>query len=129
MSRMAALAASAALLASPPAAAQTADQAMARYRETFQPTQQLDCPKSENSDDIVVCGRTEERSKERLPLPVEDPGARIAGEPISAVTASRAGTERCTTTGPNQKCSSGFPVFAVAGFLYRLAKKVADPDE
>ena len=129
LSRMAAWIVSASLILTPAAKAQTADQALAKYHETFSSARYVDCPQAQDGEEIVVCGRSDERSKERLPLPVDpDPGARIAGEPISAVTASKAGTERCTTTGPNQSCSSGLPVFAIAGFLFRLARKVADPD-
>ncbi len=110
------------------ASAQTTEEAMTRYKQTFQSPREMDCPRSTDTD-IVVCARPDgERDPNRLPLPSEDAGRRLPGEPIGAVAASGVGNERCSTTGPNQQCGGGFPVFAIAGFLFRVAKKVADPE-
>ena len=70
------------------AAPQTADQAMAQYRRTFRPVEELRCPKSVGPEDIVVCGRREGRDPDRVPLPDErEPGERVT-------SGRRRGTER-----------------------------------
>ena len=68
----------------PAAAAQTAEQAMARYREVIQPTAELDCPKGKEGEDIVVCGR---RPGNPLPLPIE----RGPGEVVRHINEQRSG--------------------------------------
>ena len=62
----------------------TAEQALETYRKTFQSPRQLDCPKSEGSDEIIVCARSKGApDPNRLPLPVmREPGDRIPGEAL-----------------------------------------------
>ncbi len=84
MSRMTA----ALLLASAPASAGaevTAEQALARYRQAFKPTQELDCPKG--GEEIVVCApRKGAPNPYRLPLGAQrEPGERVPGEASSDV--------------------------------------------
>jgi hypothetical protein len=88
MSRMA-LALPLALAATPAAAGQaatqparTAEEAMANYRQTFESVRELDCPTSEDPEEIVVCGRPSGApDPNRAPLPIaREPGARIPGE-------------------------------------------------
>ena len=69
-------------IAAPPI---TAEQAMTNYRKVIKTTRELDCPRGESTDEIVVCGnRQDEARAGRLPLPVaREPGARIAGEPLA----------------------------------------------
>ena len=111
------------------AAAQDPDTTETAYRTTFPIIAELDCPRGQSDDDIVVCGRRDGESPYRLPLPVEpEPGARVAGEAPSAVTAM--GTrEKCSTSGPNQNCGGGLPVFAIAATLVKLVEKAIDPEE
>jgi len=68
-----------------PAQSLTAEQALHAYRRTFPSPRQLDCPKGEGSEEIVVCARPRGvPDPNRLPLPVaSEPGARIAGEALS----------------------------------------------
>jgi hypothetical protein len=68
-------------LAAPAAAAEplTAEKAIEHYREVFVPAEQLDCPRSADPEEILVCGRKPgARDPDRLPLPVE----RVAGERV-----------------------------------------------
>jgi hypothetical protein len=76
------------LLVTAPAFAQdrvTAEQALSNYRKVMVPTAELDCPRGDDGEEIVVCGKRKgEKSPYRLPLPVErEPGARIPGEALS----------------------------------------------
>src|SRR3546814_15369874 len=68
-----------------PAQTLTAEQALENYRDTFVPVSELDCPESENPDEIVVCGRRPGApDPNRLPLPVEPlPGARASDDALS----------------------------------------------
>ena len=63
----------------------TAEKALDTYRKTFQSPRQLDCPRGEGSDEIVVCARPKDApDPDRLPLPVaREPGARIRGEALA----------------------------------------------
>ena len=63
----------------------TAEQALSNYRKVIKTTAELDCPKGESSDEIVVCGNREGEARlGRLPLPVaREPGERRAGEPLA----------------------------------------------
>lgn len=65
----------------PPA---TAEEALANYRQTFQATRELDCPRGKDPNDIVVCARPKDApDPNRAPLPIpREPGARIPGEPL-----------------------------------------------
>ena len=76
------------LLLAAPAAAQdqvTAEQALTNYRQVIVPTAELDCPRSADGDEIVVCGKRKgERSPYRLPLPVaREPGTPVRGEALA----------------------------------------------
>lgn len=64
----------------------TAEQAMANYRERFKSVSEIDCPHTDDPDEILVCGRSGAPDPNRLPLPVPDhvPGDRIRGEPATA---------------------------------------------
>jgi hypothetical protein len=63
----------------------TAEEALARYRQAFQSTRELDCPRGGDPNDIVVCARPKDApDPNRAPLPVpREPGARVAGEPMA----------------------------------------------
>ncbi|MEA3038632.1 MAG: hypothetical protein QOE79_1145 [Sphingomonadales bacterium] len=112
-------------------AAPTAEQAMAQYRRTFQPVDQLRCPKGAGSEDIVVCGRREGRDPNRVPLPDErEPGERVAlvaGEAPSA-TEGLARTDRgpCETAGPNHSCGGGISFLSILFGMIKIAKAVHD---
>src|SRR4051812_30072454 len=95
------------------AAPATGEQAMAQYRHTFRPVEELRCPKSVGPEDIVVCGRREGRDPNRVPLPDEhEPGERVhlvAGEaPSASVALARTDRSACETAGPNHSCGGGF---------------------
>jgi hypothetical protein len=63
----------------------TAEQAMETYRARFKSVDEIDCPHTEDPDEILVCGRVGAPDPNRLPLPVPDhePGDRIRGEPAT----------------------------------------------
>lgn len=99
MSRMALL-----LLAGAPAAAEqplTAEQALNNYRSALKPTAELDCPRGNEPDEIIVCGARDESRLYRVPY-VPEPGKRIAGEPVPAVSLTR--EEACTNIGQSRGC-------------------------
>jgi hypothetical protein len=118
-------------LAAPAGAAEpvTAEAAMERYRTFIAPVSVLNCPKAASPDEIVVCGRTEERDPNRLPLPPGPvPGRIVKGEAISAVEAM--GTrETCSTVGPNQNCGGGLPVIPILMTAAKVAIHLIKGDE
>ncbi len=81
----------------PPA---TAEEAIANYRQTFKSTDELDCPRSADPNDIVVCARPADApDPDRLPLPVvPEPGARIVGGLPSGIESM--GADRCISRCP-----------------------------
>jgi hypothetical protein len=113
------------------AAPATAEQAMAQYRHTFRPVEELRCPKSVGPEDIVVCGRREGRDPNRVPLPDEhEPGERVhlvAGEAPSA-SAALAMTDRspCATAGPNHSCGGGVDFVQILFGAIRIVKAIHD---
>src|SRR5688572_15961903 len=84
----------AALVSHAPAAAAetlTAEQAIERYRDQYQPVAELDCPTPSDPDEIVVCGRAGQRDPNRLPFdPPRTPGERLHGEAPSGMDAMNA---------------------------------------
>ena len=118
-------------LAAPAGAAApvTAEEAMANYRESFEAGTRIDCRRDADSDEIVVCGRSDRRDPNRIPLPDErEPGAPVRllpGEPPSAVAALSAGSGmNCATLGPNPRCNGGLDVFRVVGVLGKVVKEL-----
>jgi hypothetical protein len=109
----------------------TAEQAMAQYRRSFQPVEELRCPKSVGPEDIVVCGRREGRDPNRVPLPDEhEPGERVhlvAGEAPSA-SAALAMTDRtpCEAAGPNHSCGGGFDFVQILFGAIKIVKAIHD---
>ncbi len=105
LSRIAALAL---LLASAPAwaeePAKDADEALDRYRRTFVPIAEIDCPRGEEGE-IVVCGRSStepDPNRPEIPYPPV-PGERVRllpGEPPRASLSADA----CL---PYQRCGNG----------------------
>jgi hypothetical protein len=109
------------------AAPATADEALARQRDSLRASLALDCGRARG--DIVVCGR-QGPDPNRLPLPVEpEPGARHSGEPPAPSEALAFGAEKCTTVGPNQQCSGGLPIIPIAIWLVQTAVKAAKGDD
>jgi hypothetical protein len=118
-------------LAAPAGAAgpMTAEAAMERYRSLVAPIALLNCPKAGSPDEIVVCGRTEGRDPNRLPVPPEPvPGRIVKGEAFSQVEAMGE-RETCSTVGPNQNCGGGLPVIPIAIFAARVALHAIKGDE
>jgi hypothetical protein len=114
-------------LAAPASAAEppTAEEAMRHYREAFPAVDEIDCPKPKTPDEIVVCGRSNAPEPYRLPLPAETlPGARAAGEPVTAVEAMGK-IETCSTVGPNQMCGGGLPIIPIIVGIVQVAVKAA----
>jgi hypothetical protein len=124
------------LIAAPAAAADpqtspvTADAAMARYREAFEPLDAVDCPKSTDPDEIFVCGRAGAPDPDRLPLPVEPaPGDRVNGEPVTAV-AAMGPLNSCTTVGPSRSgCTGTLPVVPMIMTAVKVAVKLIRNDD
>lgn len=118
-------------LAGAPARAQgaTAEEALARYKATFAPAGARGCAAPGADGEIVVCGRRTETSP-RLPLPMEPAtGARVTdGAPRASAERGEAGTERCSTVGPNQQCGGGLPIFGIAATIAKVVAQTVDPD-
>ena len=119
-------------LAASPAAAQktvTAEEAIANARRTFVPTAELDCPRAQDPEEIVVCAR-QGPDPYRLPLAVPpEPGSRVAGEAPSGTDIMAAADDPCTTVGPNQRCSGGLPVLGIAIFVAKAIGKAVKGDD
>lgn len=114
----------------PAASTVTADAAMARYRERFEPVAAIDCPKPADPDEIIVCGRTGGPDPNRLPLPVEPmPGDRVGGEPVTAV-AAMGPLHECTTVGPSRSgCTGALPVIPMIMTAVKVAVKLIRHDD
>jgi hypothetical protein len=100
----------------------TAEQALEKYREAFPTTREIDCPRAEEGEEqVVVCGRRGP-DPNRLTAygpPLEpEPGARVAGEPLSDMG------------GCIQRCHAGVSVnvFAVARTAVKIVRHILDPD-
>src|SRR4051794_28519670 len=126
---------SAAGAAEPPAA----EQAMARYRRTFQPVSELRCPRSVGPEDFVVCGRREGPDPNRVPFPeAREPGERVhllPGEPPSAMAALNAASgDPCRMAGPNHPCGGAMTIMSLGGpsllgGLFKLVRHLAGGDD
>ena len=107
----------------------TAEAAIDRYRTFIEPVAVLNCPKAASPDEIVVCGRSEGRDPNRLPVPPDPvPGRIVEGEAVSAVEAMGV-RETCSTVGPNQNCGGGLPIIPIAIFAAKVAIHVIKGDE
>lgn len=108
-----------------PAQPLTAERAMANYRGAFVPLAELDCPKSEDTDEIVVCGRPiGTPDPNRLPLePL--PGDRISGEAMSAVETANLKDE-CSPVGRQSSCGGFIPIFPIIGVAVKAVKALVD---
>jgi len=128
---MAAMAIATPAIAAPPI---TAEEAMTNYQKSFGKSAGIDCRRDTGSDEIVVCGRSEQRDPNRVPLPDErEPGAPVRllpGEPPSAVAALSAGSGmNCATVGPNPRCNGGLDVFRVVGVLAKMVKELTSGND
>lgn len=110
-----------------PAQTVTAEQAMQNYRELFAPVSELDCPRSRDPEEIVVCGRPfGAPDPNRLPLPVQPlPGDRVAGEAMSTVEAGNI-KEDCSAVGPHNGCGGLLPVGAIIGVAVKVVGALVD---
>ena len=111
-------------IASPVLAQQvTAEQAIEDYRETFQPTGILDCPR--DPGEITVCGKRPESDPNRIP----SSGQRMAGDRIRLVPgeAPRAGLD---VGGCIRLCHRPVSVniLAAVPVLVKGIRKILDPD-
>lgn len=125
MSSMALLfAVQAAAVVPPPPPILDAEALAAGYRARLPSIAELDCPRSADPQEIVVCARGPERSVYLSPIPfAPDPGRRVAGEvgPPSA-----GGLERCGNVGVATQCSGGLPMPSI---IMALVKAVSNAIE
>jgi hypothetical protein len=118
------------LLAAAPAGAAppiTAEQAITNYQRSFDTGSLVECRRTGEGDEIVVCGRSGRPDPNRVPLPDEhEPGARVAllpGEPPRAVDALGAGSAlSCSAVGRNPSCNGGLNVFQAVKILGKAFK-------
>jgi len=112
-----------------PAIAQplTSEQALENYRtKIMEPPH---CSNSGDPDDITVCGRRGQGDAYRLPLVEPTPGARIRGEPVSAMPIAET-RDTCSAVGRNQSCGGGLPILGIAIMLVKVVeKKLLNPDD
>src|SRR3954464_10294734 len=109
----------------------SADQAMARYREAFQPVEARRCPRGARPDDIVVCGRRDGPDPNRVPFPdAHEPGDRVhllPGEAPSATEAlARTDRSACEAAGPNHSCGGSISLLSILFGLIYVAKAAHD---
>ena len=100
----------------------TADQALTNYRKAIKPTQELDCPKGENPEEIVVCGRDGETQGAGLPLgSTRAPGERVSGGGMSGRDAM--GADGCIS-----RCqgSVSIPLHKLPGFIGKVIDRLKD---
>ncbi|HEX8644777.1 MAG TPA: hypothetical protein VF702_12780 [Allosphingosinicella sp.] len=122
LSRIALAAALAAAAA--PAAAQpdAAPDALAAQREIVRAAVLDDCGDAEG-DEIVVCGRRAEEARSRryrvAPGDYSGPRDSAGGAQLYAMEAN---DDRCSTVGPNQRCSGGVDVLAVVFGAVRIVQ-------
>ena len=103
----------------------TAEDAIARYRPSFPPVTQVDCPRGPAGPDIVICGRTGP-DPNRLPLPVPPlPGARSAGEGVDQRSAEDLAEDRCNNVGNAGACGGFVPILPFALWVIKTAVKAA----
>src|ERR1044072_2674699 len=127
--RWAAAALPAALFASIPAHAAaplTAEKALENYQKSFDTGKLVDCRRTPEGDEIVVCGRSGPDPNRLSFPPPREPGGRgrlLPGEPPSAAAALGAGSGmNCASVGPNPHCGGGLHVFKVVGVLGKAFK-------
>jgi hypothetical protein len=127
----AASAMAAAILVSSPATAAppvTAEEALAKYQDSFETSAGIDCRRDTESEEIVVCGRSGRPDPNRVPFPNErEPGATVRllpGEPSSSVAAMSAGAGMNCSASNNPRCNGGLDLFRVAGVLGKVVKEL-----
>jgi hypothetical protein len=107
------------------AAPVTAEVALENYQKSFDTGKLVDCRRTPEGDEIVVCGRSGP-DPNRVPLPDErEPGERVRllpGEPPSAVAALSAGSGMNCSASNNPRCGGGLDVFRVVGVLGKAFK-------
>jgi len=101
----------------------TAEQAIANYREVFEPTRELDCPRSDDPEEIVVCGRRSDApDPDRAPLPIgPEPGTRIVGDVPNGVASMNA--DSCLRLCPQPVM---IDVYKAAKFMKNLAERLIE---
>ncbi len=99
----------------------TAEQALAEYRKVIKTTKELDCPRSEGGEEIVVCRGRAGADPERLPLPVE----RVPGERVSG---GMNGVGALAADGCISRCggSVGVNILAIPAFVGRVIERLKD---
>lgn len=104
----------------------TAEQAIETQRRQLVEGSGIDCRAS--GDEIVVCGRREDR--ERAALAARSaPGARTAlgpGEPPSGREAMNAGTRSCAES---RQCGAYIDFIKAGRVLVKIGKHLLDPDD
>ena len=112
-----------------PAQTLTAEQAMKNYRDVFAPLSELDCPESDDPDEIIVCGRAPGTpDPNRLPLPVAPlPGARNSDRATSAADALNR-KEGCSPVGLHNGCGGTVPVFQIIGVAVKAVRALIEEE-
>ena len=87
-------------------------------------------PGTERDGEVVVCGRRDGFPRYRLSDPETRPapgtGERAGGEQLAAMAA---GSERCSTIGPNPQCGGGLDLIGIGFAVVRgIAQALANRD-
>ncbi|HEX8642541.1 MAG TPA: hypothetical protein VF702_01355 [Allosphingosinicella sp.] len=115
-----------ALLAAPAAAQpDPVAGALDAQREIVRSAASPDCG-SDDAEEIVVCGRSEEEEQSRLyrvpPTPYTQTAADRSGG--AQRDAMRLGSERCSTVGRAQSCGGTIPILEAIGLVVRAVQAV-----
>lgn len=117
----------AALAAVPAAAAQAQPAAPDPVETQRESVREVVAPQCDEAvgDEIVVCGEREEEQARRYRVAptARAPGAadRAGGEQREAMTA---GSETCSTVGPNQRCTRGLDVIGIGFAIVRAVRAI-----
>lgn len=86
------------------------------------------CTRPGDTDEIVVCGRSQGDDRYRLTFPdsTRSTGTARTGEDARAALALN--SDPCSPVGPMPSCSGGLNLGAVASFLIRAMTGMIDPD-
>ena len=84
----------------------------------------VDCPPGREGEEVIVCGRRQDRSRYRVPMSAPDigPGGRerAADAQLSAMAANN---QRCSPVGRDNGCGGGLDIFGLGFAILRSIRQ------